>query len=75
MELTVESLRHPKFRGVQYKRLKSFGKEKKAKEYLKKIEETYKSKRLPPIIEQVNIGWKFGSRYYVCVPENMVKYI
>ena len=72
-ELNVDALRHPVFRGRKYKRIRSFRKEKKAEEYRDKLEEKMKSRRFPPIVEQVRIGWIFGYKYYVCVPKQEVK--
>jgi hypothetical protein len=68
---TVEALRHPVFRGHQYKRIKKFKKEKQAHAYADNLPK--KSRRLPPIVEQVKIGAGLGYWYYVCVPKKLDK--
>jgi len=71
-KLTVEALRSPNYRNTDYKRIKRFRKEKQAKAYLDHLSKKYKSRRLPPIIEQVKIGMGLGYWYYVCIPKVMV---
>jgi len=71
-ELNVDALRHPVFRGRKYKRVKSFRKELRANEYAEELREKMKSRRFPPVVEQVKIGWIFGYKYYVCVPKKEV---
>lgn len=70
-DLNVDALRHPVVRGRKYKRIKKFKKEQNAKRYRDQLKHKVKSRRFPPIVEQVKVGWIFGYRYYVCVPKNM----
>lgn len=58
------------YNGKKYKKIKTFKSEKEANIFADDIEGRYKSRRFPPVIFKVNLGWKFGYRYRVCIPED-----
>lgn len=59
------------YKGKKYKKVKTFTNEKEADEYADTLTSKCKSKRFPPLVNRVAIGWKFGYRFRVCVPEDV----
>lgn len=59
------------YKGKKYKKVKTFKSEKEADEFADSLISKCKSKRFPPLVNRVAIGWKFGYRFRVCVPEDI----
>jgi len=64
-------IRQAENKGIQYKRVKTFKSEVKAKMYLSEINKNCKSKRHRSFIESVKIGPGLGYIYRICVPKGM----
>ena len=69
VNLSFDALRTKPYHGKKYKKVQSFRSEKKASLFADKLEsENESSKRFPPLIDKIRIGWRFGVYYRVCVP-------
>ena len=71
INIKLDAYRKPSVDGVQYKKSKTFyGKQgkKQAEEYAEALKHKF-SKRFPPVIQKVYIGWRLGYVYRVCIPK------
>jgi len=70
--LSLEAFEKVKHRGRKYTRIKTFKKEKEANQYVEELKKTeMRSKRFPPIVQKVPIGFGLGYRYRVWVLKKM----
>ena len=70
LELGFDYFRN-EYKGKKYKKVETFKSEKEADEFADSLISKCKSKRFPPLVNRVNLGWKFGYRFRVCVPEDV----
>ena len=56
------------YKGMTYKKVRSFGKEDEAEQFSKVVEDVMPSKRFPVLIDKIPVGLGLGYRYLVCVP-------
>ena len=72
VELTIDALKVGKYHGMQYKKVKTFFRnKKKAICFADSLEEKIRSKRMIPVIEEVPIGLGLGMAYRVCIPKDV----
>lgn len=60
-----------RYKGKNYKKVKTFKNEKEANTFADTLTSKCRSKRHPPIVKRVELGWKFGHRFRVCVPKDV----
>lgn len=60
-----------RYKDKDYRKVKTFKNEKEANTFADTLVPKCKSRRYPPIVERVELGWKFGHRFRVCVPKDM----
>jgi hypothetical protein len=67
----MEAWKAPKVDGWRYKKMKTFRSQRKAEEYAESIKGdcgSLRSRRMPPIVQQVRVGLGLGVIYRVCIP-------